>query len=92
MNAEFPRTTYARAVREYDETFKRALIREILDAIAEASVFAFAAMSPHFDVPSHVREHAEMLAKRFRHEVAAARAEGRFDKIVLGAQRQGGRA
>jgi hypothetical protein len=54
-------------------------------------LISFAAMSPHFDVPSHVREHAEMLAKRFRRDVARARAEGYCEEFVIGA-RKGGRA
>jgi hypothetical protein len=100
MNTEFPRTTYERAAREYDEDFKRELIGEIITAIAKASIvtdanimalrvgetiealtscmISFAAMSPHFDTPSHLREFAETLAKRIRREVAKARAEGVF--------------
>jgi hypothetical protein len=38
VNAEFPRTTYERATREYDETFQRELISEIITAIAKASI------------------------------------------------------
>jgi hypothetical protein len=38
MTVEFPRTTYARAVREYDEEFKRHLVSEIVTEIAEASI------------------------------------------------------
>jgi hypothetical protein len=41
-------------------------------------MISFAAMSPHFDTPSHLREFAETLAKRIRREVAKARAEGVF--------------
>jgi len=112
MNAEFPGTTYARATRENDEEFKRALISEIIAAIAKVSIcsdepkimairtgetveallsrlISFAAMSPHFDVPSHLREFAENAAKRIRRDVARARAEGTFDS--LGAAK-GGRA
>src|SRR5215813_6241842 len=98
---EFLRTTYERATRDYDEEFKRALISEIINAIAKASMvtdanimalrvgetcealisclISFAAMSPHFDTPSHLREFAETLAKRFRREVSRARAEGFCD-------------
>jgi hypothetical protein len=38
MNAEFPRATYARAVREYDDEFQRALCAAIVKAIVDASV------------------------------------------------------
>jgi hypothetical protein len=115
MTAESPRTSYAQAVREYDEDFKRALITEIVTAITKASMvtdpelrvmairtgetceallsclISFAAMSPHFDVPSHLRQFAENTAKRIRRDVARARAEGYCEDFVFGARR-GGRA
>src|SRR5215831_1809102 len=80
MTAEFPRTSYERATREYDREFQQRLTGEILTAIAQASIvndpnlrimalrtgetlealticlISFAAMSPHVDVPSHLRE------------------------------------
>jgi hypothetical protein len=113
--AEAPssRTTYARAVREYDDEFKRHLIVEIVNAIAKASIvtdpdlnvmalrvsetlealssviISFAALSPHFDTPSHLREFAEMTAKRIRRDVAKARSEGGLGRdFIVGAQRQ----
>src|SRR5262249_48654392 len=108
---DFPRTTYERAVREYDEDFKRELIGEIITAIATASIvtdanvmalrtgetceallsclISFAAMSPHFDVPSHLREFAENTARRIRRDVAKARAEGFCEDFVFGARRGG---
>ena len=114
MNTEFPGTTYARATREYDEEFKRALISEIIAAIARVSIcgddtkpkimairtgetveallsclISFAAMSPYFDTPSHLREFAENAAKRIRRDIARARAEGTFDNLGAG---KGGRA
>ena len=114
MTTEFPRTTYERAVREYDETFKRALITEIVNAIAKASIctddtapriialrvgetlealiscmISFAAMSPHFDTPSHLHEFAETTAKRICREVARARAEGFGEKFIFGTRRGG---
>ena len=114
MNTEFPRTTYQRAVREYDKEFKRTLIGEIVNAIAEASIctdntrprimalrvgetlealtlvlISFAAISPHFDVPSHLREFAETTAKRIRRDVAQARAEGKFQHFIHGARKGG---
>jgi hypothetical protein len=115
MNVQSPRTSYARAVREYDEDFKRDLISEIITAICKAStvtdpdlrvmairtgetceallscLISFAAMSPHFDVPSHLREFAESAAKRIRRDVARARAEGYCEDFIIGA-RKGGRA
>ena len=108
MTAEFPRTTYERATREYDEEFKRALVSEILTAICKASMvtdpelrvmalrtgetvealttllISFAAMSPHFDTPSHLREFAENTAKRIRREVSRARAEGFGEDFIFG--------
>jgi len=117
MTAEFPRTTYERAAREYDEEFERALVAEIVNAICKTSMvtdpelrvmairvgetmealtsclISFAAMSPHFDTPSHLREFAENLAKRFRHEVGRARAEGGLGRdFIFGVQPDGGRA
>jgi hypothetical protein len=115
MNTEFPRTSYARATREYDPQFERALVTEIVNAIARASLvtdpelrvmairtgetveallsclISFAAMSPHFDVPSHLREFAEITAKRIRRGVARARAEGIGEKFIFG-MRKGGNA
>jgi hypothetical protein len=38
MNTEFPRTTWARATREHDDEFRRALVAEIITAIAKASM------------------------------------------------------
>jgi hypothetical protein len=116
MTAEFPRTTYERATREYDEDFKRELIAEIVNAIAKASIvtdpelrvmalrigetlealisclISFAAMSPHFDTPSHLREFAETLAKRFRREVGRARAEGGLGRDFIFGAGKGGTA
>jgi hypothetical protein len=111
MNTEFPRTTYERATREYDETFKRDPVSAITTTIFEASMvtdpelrvlavrvgetceallsclISFAAMSPQFDTPSHLREFAESTAKRIRRDVAQARAKGVFDQF--GAARGG---
>jgi hypothetical protein len=114
-SATGPRTTYARATREYDKDFERALCSEIVNAIARASLvtdpelrvlalrvgetteallsclISFAALSPHFDVPSHLRQFAETAAKRIRRDVARARAEGIGQDFIFGA-RKGGRA
>jgi hypothetical protein len=67
-------------------------VGETLEALTTVLV-SFAAMSPHFDVPSHLREFAEALAKRIRRDVAKARAEGGLGRdFIFGAQRQGGSA
>jgi hypothetical protein len=63
---------------------------ETLEALTSCMI-AFAAMSPHFDVPSHLREFAENTAKRIRREVAKARAEGFGEDFIFGA-RGGGNA
>jgi hypothetical protein len=104
------RTTYERAARGFDEQFKDALVAEITDAIAKASLvtdanimalrtgetiealivclISMAALSPHFDTPSHLREFAEKLARRVRRSVARARAEGIGDRLH-GSRREG---
>src|SRR5262249_10126901 len=64
---------------------------ETLEALTTV-LCSFAAMSPFFDTPSHLREFAETLAKRVRRDVSRARAEGLYDNFVFGAQRRGGRA
>jgi hypothetical protein len=67
-------------------------VGETLEALSSVLI-SFAAMSPHFDTPSHLREFAKTLAKRIRREVAKARAEGGLGRnFIVGAQRQGGRA
>src|SRR5215831_12929693 len=108
MTVEFPRTTYARAVRGYDEEFKRHLVSSIvtdpdvrimalrvgetLEALTTCLI-ATASLSPHFEVPSYLRAVAEDLAKRVRRDVAKARAEGGLGSdFVCGARRQGGSA
>jgi hypothetical protein len=63
---------------------------ETVEALTTVLI-AMAAMSPHFDTPSNLREFAETLAKRFRREVAKARAEGFCSDFVFGA-RKGGNA
>ena len=63
---------------------------ETLEALISCMI-SFAAMSPHFDTPSHLREFAEHLARRFRREVARARAEGSCEDFIFGA-RKGGNA
>jgi hypothetical protein len=52
-------------------------------------LISFAAMSPYFDTPSHLREFAEDIAKRIRREVAKARAEGIGTDFIFGARKGG---
>jgi len=52
-------------------------------------MISFAAMSPHFDTPSHLHEFAETTAKRICREVARARAEGFGEKFIFGTRRGG---
>jgi hypothetical protein len=52
-------------------------------------LISFAAMSPHFDTPSNLREFAETLAKRFRRGVARGRAEGFGQNFIFGASKGG---
>jgi hypothetical protein len=64
---------------------------ETIEALTTCLI-ATAAMSPHFDVPSHLREFAENTARRIRRGVAEARAEGLGEDFIFGAQRKGGTA
>jgi hypothetical protein len=45
-------------------------------------LISFAAMSPHFDTPSHLREFSDDLSKRIRRHVAAHRASGAANGIM----------
>jgi hypothetical protein len=63
-------------------------VSETLEALSSV-IISFAALSPHFDTPSHLREFAEMTAKRIRRDVAKARSEGGLGRdFIVGAQRQ----
>ena len=64
---------------------------EVIEALT-VCLTAVAAMNPCFDSRDTLHEFTQGLARRVKREVAGARAQGRFDKIVLGAQRQGGRS
>jgi hypothetical protein len=61
---------------------------ETLEALT-GCLISFAAMSPHFDTPSHLREFAEELAKRITRDVAKARAEGYCADFIFGARKGG---
>ena len=63
-------------------------VGETVEALTTVMI-SFLAMSPTFDTPSHLREFAENTAKRIRHEVARARAEGYCEDFVFGARRGG---
>jgi hypothetical protein len=52
-------------------------------------LIATAALSTHFDTPSHLRKFAEHVEKRIRREVSKARAEGYGEKFCFGARRGG---
>jgi hypothetical protein len=65
-------------------------VHETVEALVSV-LTAFAAMSPQFDVPSHLREFAETVARRIRRDVARARAEGIGEKFIFG-MRKGGNA
>jgi hypothetical protein len=84
-------TAIMNASRVSDAPAVTVRTHETLDALVTC-LTAIAAMNPCFDSPDTLQAFSEGLAKRVRREVAQARAQGRFDKIVLGAQRQGGRA
>jgi hypothetical protein len=62
---------------------------ETMDALADILI-AIMALVPNFDTPSELRKATDALAKRVRHEVARARAEGVGD--ILGASRWSGHA
>jgi hypothetical protein len=65
---------------------------EALEALTTCLI-SLAAMPPHLETPSNLREFAETLAKRFRRYVAKARAEAGLGRdFIFGAQRQAGRA
>jgi hypothetical protein len=46
-------------------------------------------MSPQMDNPRELREHATLIAKRIRREVAKARANPTFAREFFGAHREG---
>jgi hypothetical protein len=50
------------------------------------------AMAPHYDVPSHLREDAERLAKKIRRDVARLRAAPCREAETFFGFRNGGRA
>jgi hypothetical protein len=54
---------------------------ETLEALTSCLIAA-AAMSPHFDTPSRLREFAEGLAKRIRRGVAEAKADPELRDFV----------
>ena len=87
-------TAIAQASVVTDPNLKVMALRigETLEALTSVLI-SFAAMSPHFDTPSHLREFAETLAKRIRRDVSKARAEGGLGRdFIFGTQRDGGSA
>jgi len=81
-------TAIANASLVTDAKVMALRVGETVEALPTVMI-SFAAMSPHFDTPSHLREFAENTAKRIRREVARARAEGVFDHFGA---RKGGTA
>ena len=81
-------TAIANASLVTDANVMALRVGETVEALTTVMI-SFAAMSPHFDTPSHLREFAENTAKRIRREVARARAEGVFDHF---GERKGGTA
>jgi hypothetical protein len=82
--------TQASVITDADLNVMALRVGETLEALSSVLI-SFAAMSPHFDTPSHLREFAETLAKRIRRDVSKARAEGGLGRdFIFGAQREGG--
>jgi len=83
-------TAIAKASMVTDPDLRVMALRvgETLEALTSLLI-SFAAMSPHFDTPSHLREFAEDLAKRVRREVGKARAEGFGEDFIFGARKGG---
>ena len=81
-------TAIANASLVTDANVMALRVGETVEALTTVMI-SFAAMSPHFDTPSHLREFAETTAKRIRREVARARAESVFDHFGA---RKGGTA
>ena len=84
MTVEFPRTTYARPVREYDEEFKRHLVSEIVTEIAEASIVTDpdvrirgAAGRRNSRSPHHLFDRNRVALAAFRGAIVSARVRRR---------------
>jgi hypothetical protein len=61
---------------------------ETADALVRCLI-AVLAMSPQMDNPRELREHATLIAKRIRREVAKARANPTFACEFFGARQEG---
>jgi hypothetical protein len=64
---------------------------ETRDALVDCLITVMA-LSPHYDVPSHLREFAEQLARKIRREVARQRADPPPEAERILGFRNGGRA
>jgi hypothetical protein len=64
---------------------------ETRDALVDCLITVMA-MSPHYDVPSHLREFAEHLAKKIRRDVTRLRADPPPEAERIFGFRNGGRA
>lgn len=81
-------TAVAKASMVTDANIMALRVGETTEALLSVLI-SFAAMSPHFDTPSNLREFAETLARRFRREVGRARAEGFCSDFIHGARKGG---
>ena len=81
-------TTIAEASIVTDANIMAIRAGETLEALT-VCLIATAAMSPHFDTPSHLRKFAEQLAKRVRRGVSEARADPTFCADFFGARKGG---
>jgi hypothetical protein len=62
---------------------------ETRDALIDCLITVMA-LTPHYDVPSHVREFAERLAKKIRRDVAKLRADPPEEaERIFGFRREG---
>jgi hypothetical protein len=65
---------------------------ETRDALVDVLITTMA-LTPHYDVPSHLREFAEALAKKIRRDVARLRADPCPEaETMFGFRSDGGRA
>ena len=84
-------TAIAKASLVTDAPIMAIRTGETIEALI-VCLIAVASMSPHFDTPSHLREFADTLAKRFRRSVAQQRANPSDDLMRILGVRQGGTA
>jgi hypothetical protein len=64
---------------------------EVRDALVDCLITVMS-LTPHYDVPSHLREFAEGLTKKIRRDVARLRADPCREAETMFGFRNGGRA